>query len=119
MAVDSFVSAGMSFIDLRWWSMGFPLTNCQMYLSKEPNSCLIWRSFWALVIAACILALFRITPGLVRIISASAGVNFATVFGLKSAKAFLSASLRFKISSQVKPAWKPSSVRSSNSFWSS
>lgn len=119
MALDSSVSGGMSCQSLKAWVMGFPLTNCQMNLSNDPNSFWICMRSCALLMVAWIFSLFRITSGLLRRRLVSRFVNFAIFSGLKSAKAFLRAALRLSISSQVRPAWKPSRVRSSKSFLSS
>src|SRR3989337_1370467 len=87
MARDSSVCGGTSDMDLKAWSFGFPLTNCQMNLSKEPNSFWIWMNLAALLMVASIFALLWMTFGFFRMFSASAVVNFAVVAGAKSAKA--------------------------------
>ena len=104
MIRDSSVCGGMSDMAVKAWSIGFPWTNCQMNLPKEPNSFWIWMNLAALLMVASIFVLLRMTFGFLRMFSASAVVYFAVVLGSKLAKAFLRTSLRLRISSQVKPA---------------
>ena len=88
MARDSSVCGGISDMDVKAWSIGFPLTNCQMKLSKEPNPFWIWRNLAALLMVASIFALLRMTLGFLRMISASAVVYFATGFGVEVGEGF-------------------------------
>ena len=119
IAVDSSVSAGMFVKVFRLWLLVFPFTNFQMYVSKLPCSFCTSRNRWALLIVACIFALFRIISALFMRRLTSFCVYLAIFSGLKLSKAFLNASRRLRMSSHVKPAWKPSSMRNSKSVLSS
>src|SRR3989337_1908000 len=88
IARDSSVCGGMSDMDVKAWSIGFPWTNCQMNLSKEPNSFWIWMNLAALLTVASIFALLRMTFGFFRMFSASAVENFVWLRGRSRRRVF-------------------------------
>ncbi len=118
-ASDSLVVAWMSFIFFILPSIGLWLTNCQRYLSRDPNSFFISRTSCAALIAARIFNLFLITPGSCINLLKSFSSYFATLFTSKLSKALLYVLRRFRMVAHDNPACAPSRMRNSNNVLSS
>src|SRR3954449_7466124 len=89
MASDSGVKAGSICPACQELIFGFPPTNFQMYLSKEPNSFWTARKALAFCAADLIFNLLRIMPGLFSRELCFSESYLATFFGSKLLKAFL------------------------------
>src|SRR5436305_11870375 len=89
MASDSGVLAGTPCPAFQEFIFGLPPVNCQMYLSKEPNSFWTARKALAFCVADLIFSLLRILPGFFSRTLCFLVSYFATFFGSKLLKAFL------------------------------
>src|SRR5437879_5743221 len=87
IASDSSLHARAGLDDARRFGIGLPPTNCQMYVSNEPNSFCTSRYDFAFAIADAIFRRLRTMPGFFSNCCCLRVVYRATVLGSKLSNA--------------------------------